>query len=160
MQMQQHKVPAGYPEQVQHNHEGSGDDPGELRASANFDEHHHHDYDHFDSDDSVRQYRCALCYRQDRKDVRKSLTSTTTEPSIVPTDENSNYWIVAVPVLIVLGVGCVVFIIILVMCIYKSRRKSSLDISHCHYEPYTTTITTTLLRNRAVTLTVEVTVEH
>ncbi|KAJ8922437.1 hypothetical protein NQ315_004384 [Exocentrus adspersus] len=61
-------------------------------------------------------------------------TSTTTEPSVVPTDKDAGYWNVAIPILAVLSFACVVFIIIIVMCIYKSRRKSSIDLSHCHYE--------------------------
>ncbi|KAJ8974353.1 hypothetical protein NQ317_009424 [Molorchus minor] len=64
----------------------------------------------------------------------EDLSSTTTEPSIVPADESTNYWTIALPILVLLSVGCVALVVLIVICIYKNRRKSSLDLSHCHYE--------------------------
>lgn len=60
--------------------------------------------------------------------------SSTTEPSVVPTEKDSGYWNIALPIVALLSIGCVILIIVIIMCIYKNRRRSSLDISNCQYE--------------------------
>ncbi|XP_023310726.1 cysteine-rich motor neuron 1 protein-like [Anoplophora glabripennis] len=62
------------------------------------------------------------------------VTSTTTEPSVVPTDTEAGYWNVAIPILVLLVFACVVFIIVIVTCIYKRRRRSSMDLFHPDYK--------------------------
>ncbi|CAH1119795.1 unnamed protein product [Phaedon cochleariae] len=56
--------------------------------------------------------------------------STTTEPSVVPTDDGRESWVYIAIAVLAFGI----FIIaISIMCIYKSRRKSSIDLTHCQY---------------------------
>ncbi|CAH1159008.1 unnamed protein product [Phyllotreta striolata] len=59
------------------------------------------------------------------------VTSTTTEPSIIPTETESD---LVVNICIAILVAAVLVIGIVFIYCYKSKRKSSIDLSNCHYQ--------------------------
>ncbi|XP_050516147.1 cysteine-rich motor neuron 1 protein-like [Diabrotica virgifera virgifera] len=63
--------------------------------------------------------------------LQEQPTSTTTEPSVRPTDKETD-WLIYV--LIVGLAGFLLFVALVILCVYKGRRKSSIDLSHCQYQ--------------------------
>ncbi|XP_074028042.1 cysteine-rich motor neuron 1 protein isoform X2 [Leptinotarsa decemlineata] len=65
-----------------------------------------------------------------RANFLEDTSSTTPEPVVVPADAGKEPWVyIAIPVL----AGGIFIFVIAIMCVYKSRRNSSIDLTHCQY---------------------------
>ncbi|KAG5898375.1 hypothetical protein JTB14_015806 [Gonioctena quinquepunctata] len=66
-----------------------------------------------------------------RANFFEDVSSTTPEPVVVPTDAGKEPWVyIAIPVL----AGGIFIFVIAIMCVYKSRRNSSIDLTNCRYQ--------------------------